>query len=172
MYQKTHTNISKFVPDKTSLILLVQLMLLAFNSLSLQLDKKTLSTKYRFFFTRILSIPHFHGSKVLADKMLLRLQILNPTSLTSKYLPKYKCALSFSPEYFQFQVSSGRKLLQTKSIQTFAISRSPAGQQLPFLKRIGQKAELLSIIERKNKGSLQCQYIHIFLRKLFPLYLS
>ena len=83
-----------------------------------------------FFLTRILSIPSFFGSKVVADKIY--------------------------PNFRNLKIScwSAAPLLQIRN------------------ERIGQKAELLSIIERKNKGSLQCQYIHIFLRKLFPLYLS
>ena len=83
-----------------------------------------------FFLTRILSIPSFFGSKVVADKIY--------------------------PNFRNLKIScwSAAPLLQIRN------------------ERIGQKAELLSIIERKKKGSLKCQYIHIFLRKLFPLYLS
>ena len=83
-----------------------------------------------FFLTRILSIPSFFGSKVVADKIY--------------------------PNFRNLKIScwSAAPLLQIRN------------------ERIGQKTELLSIIERKKKGSLKCQYIHIFLRKLFPLYLS
>ena len=76
-------------------------------------------------------VKSFSRQNVVDD---VDLQSNIPIKSICRFATKYKCALSFSQENFQFQVSSGRKLLQTKSIQTFAISRSPAGQQLPFFK--------------------------------------